>query len=224
MVILGISSATKVISAALVENGKLLSEITVSGKEAFTENLIQYIEKMVEECQKKIEGIAVVVGPGAYSGLRGGLATAKTLAQVKNIKLAAVSTLHALAYNLNGITGTIAAITDACQDDFNFALFRSNNNKIDRITEDMVLHFDRLTEVLGRIKGELHLTGAVEEIFAKVKELNPETKLVPARDNTVSGYNVALIGEELIKEGKLEDPLKLMPKYSHNPNIREFKA
>ncbi|MFA4967598.1 MAG: tRNA (adenosine(37)-N6)-threonylcarbamoyltransferase complex dimerization subunit type 1 TsaB [Candidatus Margulisiibacteriota bacterium] len=224
MVVLGISSATKIISAALVKDGKLLSEITVSGKEAFTENLILYIEKLVEESPEKIDGIAVAVGPGAYSGLRGGLACAKTLAQVRNLKLAAVSTLHALAYNLKDITGTIAAITDACRDDFNFALFRSNNNKIDRITDDMVLHFDRLTEVLGRVKGELHLTGTTEEIMAKVRELNPETKIVPARMNIVSGYNVALIGEDLIKEGKTEDPLKLIPKYSHTPNIREFKA
>jgi tRNA threonylcarbamoyladenosine biosynthesis protein TsaB len=223
MSILGISSATKIISVALAENKKLLAEITTSGKEAFTEDIILYIEKLVDESRSKIEGVAVTVGPGGYSGIRGGLACAKTLAQVKNLKLAAVSTLHALVYNLRDVTGTIAAITDACQDDFNFALFRSFEGNIERITDDLAIHFDRLTEVLGEVKGLLYITGATEEIFAKINGINPQTKIVATQLNIPSGFNVALIGEQLIKEGKTEDPLKLMPKYSHMPNIREFK-
>lgn len=224
MAILGISSATRVISVALSENGNLLAEVTLAGKRAVTEDIIIYVQKLVKESKAEIDGIAVTIGPGAYSGLRGGLACAKTLAQVKKIKLAAVSTLEALAYNLRDITETIAAITDARQDDFNFALFTSNNGKIERLTEDMVLHFDRLIEVLGKVTGTLHLVGNFEDIFSKIKEINPDTKIIASANNIPSGFNVALIGEQLIKEGKTEDPLKLTPKYSHSPNIREYKS
>jgi tRNA threonylcarbamoyladenosine biosynthesis protein TsaB len=224
MSILGISSATRTISVALAENQKLIAEITLSGRETVTEDIILYVEKLVLESRSKIDGVAVTVGPGGYSGLRGGLACAKTLAQVNNLKLAAVSTLHALAYSLRDVPGTIAAITDACRDDFNFALFRSNNGTIDRITDDLVLHFDKLTELFGQVKGVLYLTGTTDEIFAKVKEINPETRIIAAQMNIPSGHNVALIGEQLIKEGKTEDPLKLIPKYSHTPNVREFKT
>lgn len=222
MAVLGISSATKVISVGLAEGENLLAELTVSGKEAFTEDLILYIEKLVNESGAKIEGIAVTVGPGAYSSLRGGLATAKTLAQTLNVKLAAISTLHALAYNLRDIDGTIASITDACQKDYNLALFTSNRRKIERITEDLVIHFDRIMEVFSEVRGRLFLTGQVNGIYERMLELNPKSKIQQAQINIVSGYNVALIGGEYIKEGKVSDPLTLIPRYSHKPNIREF--
>jgi len=78
MAILGISSATKILSVGICENSNTLAELIVSGKESFTEDLIVYIEKLIEQAKVKITGIAVASGPGSYNGLRGGMATAKT--------------------------------------------------------------------------------------------------------------------------------------------------
>ncbi|HTY13121.1 MAG TPA: tRNA (adenosine(37)-N6)-threonylcarbamoyltransferase complex dimerization subunit type 1 TsaB [Candidatus Omnitrophota bacterium] len=224
MATLGISSATKTISVGLSADGRLLAELTVSGKQAFTEDLAVYVQKIVNESGAKIDGIAAISGPGAYSGLRGGLAFAKTFAQVNKVPLAAVSTLHALACNLIGSGCLIAAVTDAAQDDRNFALFRPRAGEAERLTGDLVVSIEKICSLLSRIKGEVGITGNCDDIMAKVAELNPGTKIRHDRLNVPSGFNVAAIGEKMIKEGKVSDPLKLAPTYSRNPVIKEFRT
>lgn len=200
MAVLGISSATKMISAGLAEEGKILAEISVSGKEAFTEDLMVFIDKLVKESGKKFEAVAVTQGPGAYAGLRGGLAVAKTLSQALKLPLVGVSTLEAIAYNLTDITCTAAVTTDARSDEYNFALFTSNGGIINRLTDDLVLTKERIADLLSRVKGILYLAGS-----------HPWAGLV------------AILGEKMLAEGRFDDPLKLAPRYSHMPNIREWK-
>jgi len=226
MAILGISSATKTISVGLAEDQKLLSELTLAGREAFTEDLILYIEKLVSESKTKLTGIAVVVGPGAYSGLRGGLATAKTLAQTLELKIAPVSTLEAIAYNLLDQQGTLIAITDATREDYNVALFTSYRGEISRLTEDLVLSTPRLIELLSAVTGTFYLAGQTEQIYAKVQAAHPETRIICAHPQSCHprGGLVALIGEKLIAKNETLSPFEILPKYSHQPNIREFKA
>ncbi|OGC05204.1 tRNA (adenosine(37)-N6)-threonylcarbamoyltransferase complex dimerization subunit type 1 TsaB [candidate division WOR-1 bacterium RIFOXYA12_FULL_43_27] len=192
MKILGISSATKTISVGLVDQDKLLAELTFSGLEAFTEDLIVYIKKIIDESGVKPECIAVTEGPGAYSGLRGGMATAKTLAQVMKIPVVGVSTLEAIAYNMIDVDGTVAAVTHAKSDDYNFALFGIANREIKRLTDDLLVSKDRLEKKLAHIK---------------------------RCDGLPRGSSVAFLAQGKEKV----DLLKLHPKYSHKPNIREYK-
>lgn len=188
---LGISSATKAISVGLVDGEKILAELTFSGKEAFTEDLIVYIKKIIGESGIKPECIAVTEGPGAYSGLRGGLATAKTLAQVLKLPVVGISTLEAIAYNMIDCDGTIAAVTHAKSEEYNFALFGIKNRKMKRLTEDMLVPKEKI------------------EKLANVKIC----------DGIPRGSSVAFLAEGKEKT----DLLKLHPKYSHKPNIREYK-
>ena len=176
MAVLGISSATKTISVGLAEEGKILAEISISGKEAFTEDLMVYIDKLITESGKKITSISVTQGPGAYAGLRGGLAVAKTLSQALNLPLVGVSTLEAVAYNLLDITCTLAAITDARGDEYNFALFTSHAGNINRLTADLVLSSERIVDLLSQVKGDLYLAGQTSGIYGLTVTLCwPET-------------------------------------------------
>lgn len=149
---LGISSATKTISVGLVDGSQILAELTFSGKEAFTENLIVYIKKIIEESKVKLDCIAVTDGPGSYSGLRGGMATAKTLAQVLKLPVVGVSTLETIAYNSIDTEGTVAAVTHAKRDEHNFALFGIKNRTIKRLTDDIIVPKDKLEKKLAHIK------------------------------------------------------------------------
>ena len=204
MKILGISTATKVTSVAVIDDEKVLAEYT-DGR-ARSEDVTVLLNRIFEETGldiKNIEGLCVATGPGSYSGLRGGLAAAKSLAQVLNVPLAGVSTLEAIAYNFKNTECTIAVVLDAVKDENNFALFTSDTNKVRRLTDDMVVPKARIEELLKQIKGKICVTG-------------PD-------NNFAYGKNVALIGLAKIKEGKTEDLLSLVPEYSHMPNIREYK-
>ncbi|MEE8637757.1 MAG: tRNA (adenosine(37)-N6)-threonylcarbamoyltransferase complex dimerization subunit type 1 TsaB [Candidatus Margulisiibacteriota bacterium] len=220
MPILGISSATKVISIGLIDEDKVLVETTLS--DIHSEKIMLYVKEAGIE-PRQIEGIAVAIGPGSYSGLRGGLAVAKSLAQTLKIPLVGVPTLEAIAYNLVDVEGSMAVILDAKADEYNFALFGASSGKLKRLTDDLVLKFDDLLNKLSKISGEIHLVGNTKG----VRDLG-----LGARDNFhfaedmhshPYGINVAKLGLLRIKAGKTDDPLKLVPKYSHKPNIREYK-
>lgn len=199
MHILGLSSATKVISIGLIDEDRVLIDQTVSDIHA--ELVIHYLKKAKIK-PEQIEGVAVAVGPGSYSGLRGGLAAAKTLAQILGVPLVGISTLEAIAYNLIDREGTIAVILDAKSDDFNFALFENTDGALKRKTEDLVLKLSDIEAQIAQIKGKVYrLDGS---------------KAHPL------GINVARLGLIKIKTGQIDDPLKLVPAYSHKPNIREY--
>jgi tRNA threonylcarbamoyladenosine biosynthesis protein TsaB len=229
MKILGISSATKVISIGLIDEEKVLVETTVSDLHA--EKIMLYVKEAGIE-PKQIEGVVVAVGPGSYAGLRGGLAVAKSLAQTLNVPLTGISTLEAIAYNLIDIEGTMAVILDAKADEYNFALFGASKGELKRLTDDLVLKFDHMMEKLSRISGEIYLAGNIKGIrepldFSRGKQgIGNRDNFHLAEDihSHPYGINVARLGLSKIKAGQIEDPLKLVPSYSHKPNIREFKS
>ena len=218
MRILGISSATKVISIGLVDEDKVLVETTVSDIRA--EKIILYVSEAGIK-PEQIEGVAVAQGPGSYSGLRGGLAAAKSLAQTLNVPLVGVSTLAAIAYNLVDIEGTMAVILDAKRDEYNFALFGAHQGELKRLSDDLVLPIDKIVQNLSKITGEIYLTGNLREVTGKLKGKN--FHFAEDMHSHPYGINVARLGLLKIKAGETEDPLKLTPKYSHKPNIREYK-
>ncbi|KPJ64597.1 hypothetical protein AMJ44_12540 [candidate division WOR-1 bacterium DG_54_3] len=218
MRILGISSATKVISIGLIDENNILVESTVSDIHA--ERIMFYVKEAGIE-PKQIEGVAVAVGPGSYAGLRGGLAVAKSLAQTLNIPLVGISTLEAIAYNLVDIEGTMAVILDAKADEYNFALFGASSGRLKKLTDDLVVKFDTLVDKLSKISGEIHLVGNLKDFKDKLKGQN--FHFAEDIHSHPYGINVARLGLQRIKAGETEDPLKLIPKYSHKPNIREFK-
>ncbi|MBU0573479.1 MAG: tRNA (adenosine(37)-N6)-threonylcarbamoyltransferase complex dimerization subunit type 1 TsaB [Candidatus Margulisiibacteriota bacterium] len=228
MAFLGITSATKVISVGLSENGIILAETTVADKQAFTEDLILHIDQIVgARPDAPIHGIAVVQGPGSYSGLRGGLSVAKTLAQTMELPLLGVSALEALANNLIDCDSTIAAMTNARRKEFNFAVFAARDRKIKRLTEDFVMESPQIIDKLSKIKGKITLVGEIVDIYEELKTVNPDTKIVVAEPANCypRGGIVGAMGERLFKEhGISEDILKMVPKYSHKPNIREWKG
>jgi len=217
MRILGISSATKIISLALVDEEKILFETTVS--EISSEKITFYLSA-AQIRPEQIEGIAVAAGPGSYSGLRGGLSIAKSMAQALNIPLIGVSTLEAMAYNLVDSEGTIAALLSARLDEYNFALFGASCGKLNRLTDDLVVKLDKLNQTLANIAGKIYLAGNT----ADLKLSGDNFHFAEEIHSHPYGINVARVGIIKMKSGKKDDLLSLTPRYSHQPNIREFKS
>jgi tRNA threonylcarbamoyladenosine biosynthesis protein TsaB len=216
MRILGLSGATKVISLGLIDDENLIAETTVS--DIHSEKIMFYVKEAGIE-PSQIEGVAVASGPGSYSGLRGSLAAAKSLAQTLNVPLTGVSTLEAIAYNLIDSEGTIMVVLDARADEYNCALFGASQGKLKRLTADVMMKLAALKERVAGISGEIWLTGNTKEL----RELKGSNfHFAEEVHGHPYGTNVARIGLEKIKAGKIDDPLKLLPLYSHQPNIREF--
>ncbi len=101
MIVLGIETATQGCGAALTRDGQLICEYRSQLKNAHERVLAPAIEHLVQDANiqmAEIAGIAVSIGPGSFTGLRIGLATAKGIAYATERPIVAVPTLEALAH------------------------------------------------------------------------------------------------------------------------------
>ena len=114
--ILAIDSSGLVASAAVVCGDELIAEYTINYQKTHSQTLLPMldeIKKMVELDLESIDAIAVAAGPGSFTGLRIGSATAKGLGLALNKPLIGVPTVDGLAYNLYGTEKLICPIMDA---------------------------------------------------------------------------------------------------------------
>ena len=102
MSILSIDTSSQVSSVAVLSAERVAAEISMQGALTHSETLMPHIEtalRMARVEQSELEGIAVSIGPGSFTGLRIGLASAKMMAYALHIPLIAVPTLEALAHH-----------------------------------------------------------------------------------------------------------------------------
>lgn len=160
MRILGIDTAIPRASVALIEDGRLLLEETQpaaanNGGGSFgrhAEVLVPLIQSLLERAQVDLgdlTALAVSIGPGSFTGLRIGLATAKGIAYSSNLPLLGVSTLHANAARIRGFDGFVGSLIDARKGEVYAALFHSTPSKIERLTPDSVLPFESAIDLIG---------------------------------------------------------------------------
>ncbi|MCR5324911.1 MAG: tRNA (adenosine(37)-N6)-threonylcarbamoyltransferase complex dimerization subunit type 1 TsaB [Lachnospiraceae bacterium] len=110
MLILGIESSSLVASAAVLSEEKLIAEYTVNNAMTHSQTLMPMIDSVMKSAGKEpeeLDAIAISRGPGSFTGLRIGSATAKGMGLALNKPLVEVPTLAAMAYNLYGITDRI---------------------------------------------------------------------------------------------------------------------
>lgn len=215
---LGLSSATDIISLGLIDDDRLLVEATLA--DLRSEKIVFYLEEAGIK-PDQMAGVAVTTGPGSYSGLRGGLATAKTLAQTLSIPLVGVSTLETIAYNLVNLTGTLAVFMSTRLDEYCTALFVVRGGRLERLTADFILTESKLAAKLGQVSGDIHLVG--RSCLLREKLTGDNYHWAEEVQGQPYGVNVARLGLLKYQTGKVDDPLQLVPHYSHLPNIREYK-
>ena len=141
--ILAIETATDVCGAALVDNGKVIAQRAIDEKFIHSEKLLPMIDEVLREgsiTAKRLDSIAVSIGPGSFTGLRIGLSTAKGLALSLGISLIVVPTLDALANAFFRSQKKISAnfvcpMIDAKRDEAFFCLYRIDNTGVHRESE-----------------------------------------------------------------------------------------
>lgn len=116
MKILALDSSGLVASVAVVEDDNLLGEYTINYKKTHSQTLLPMLDevaKMIELDLNTVDVIAVSAGPGSFTGLRIGSATAKGLALALHKKIVSVPTVDALAYNLWNSPSLVCPLMDA---------------------------------------------------------------------------------------------------------------
>ncbi len=127
MLVLGIETATMTGGVALASDERVISEYTLNVRTTHTARLMPALDQVLRDSsvdKREIDGIAISIGPGSFTGLRIGMATAKGLALGLDIPLLGVPTLDALAYNIPFAMYQICTILDAKKKEIYYSLFR----------------------------------------------------------------------------------------------------
>ena len=149
MNILAIESSGNVASVAIVNEKEVLAEFTTNHKKTHSVTLmplVSYMMDMVEMSMTDIDHIAVSVGPGSFTGLRIGAATAKAIAHGSGKTIIAVPTLDALAYNAFMENTIIVPVMDARRSEVYACIYLCENGKLNALTPYLAESFTGLTD------------------------------------------------------------------------------
>jgi tRNA threonylcarbamoyladenosine biosynthesis protein TsaB len=191
--ILSIETATTNCSVSLSKDGEtLLLKEDNSNNYSHAERLHVFIDETLREAnieRSELEAIAVSKGPGSYTGLRIGVSAAKGLCYALDIPLISVSTLEALAYQVNVDNGVIVPMLDARRMEVYSAIYSSNLKQV-RDIEAQILDESSFTQELS--KGKVYFIGnGVEKTKALLKHENAffiEGKLPSANQMSALAY------------------------------------
>lgn len=149
MKVLAIDTSSNVASVALMDEQKLICEYTINHKKTHSQKLMPIIKELVESCEIDVSDIdlfGVSVGPGSFTGLRIGTATAKALAHSWNKPIIGINTLYALAYGAPYFDGIICPIIDAKNNQVYTGKFCWKNNLLEQIGEYCAVNINKLIE------------------------------------------------------------------------------
>ncbi len=140
MIILAISTSSSNASVALLENDTCIKELNIINEKTHSEKLMPLIDELFSVTGLTLSEVSLIAcdnGPGSFTGLRIGIATAKALAEVKKIPVIGISSLNALSYNVAN-SEYVASLIDARNNQVYCAIFDSNHNLIsDYIADDI---------------------------------------------------------------------------------------
>ncbi len=217
MSILAIDTSTQVSSVAVVSDGKLAAELTMQAKLTHSETLLPHIEEvlgMANQKKEELEGIAVSLGPGSFTGLRIGLATAKAMAYALQLPIVGVPTLRALAWHFPVEGFQLLPMIDAQKGNVYVERYMWEHGKLLRKTEVQVLPVEEVIRRTEELPGTVVLMGDVISKRIEGKQTLPmHVMLAPLHLRMPRAANVALCGLELLKEGKTGNVMDMEPVY-----------
>ena len=220
MKILAVDTTASPVSAALMDDGRLLGEIFLNIHTTHSQTLMPAISSLLSNTGVKADEIdifAVNSGPGSFTGVRIGVASVKGMAMPFEKPCAGVSTLDAMAYGVP-FEGIVCAVMDArCSQVYN-AVFRTGEGSPERLTPDRAVSIDELRQELEGYDEKVWLVGDGAELCYSVfgKEL-AHVRIAPENLRFQRAYGTAAAALEMAAQGRLCSPAELMPHYLRLP-------
>ncbi len=217
MRILGIESSSLVASVAIVEDETTMAEYTVNFKKTHSQTLLPMIDEMVKLLEidlSTVDAIAVSGGPGSFTGLRIGSATAKGLGLALHKPLIHVPTLDATAYNLYGTEALICPIMDARRNQVYTGIYRFRES-FEIVHGQDAMDIDELIGILNSMGEPVIFLGDGVPVFrSRIEEtLTVKALFAPAHVNRQRASAVAALGAVYFKESKTETAMEHKPDY-----------
>lgn len=218
MRILGIESASLTASVAVITDDQMTAEYTMTHKKTHSQTLLPMIQEIVDMAEidlKSIDAIAVSAGPGSFTGLRIGSATAKGLAMALKLPIVSVPTVDAMAYQCWRADCLICPIMDARRGQVYTGIYEFNDGIFQVYLEQTAMEIERLMEQLNQMSRTVLFLGDGVAVYKEnIKKLaTVKVEFAPAFMGRQRAGAVATLGMKYFKEGIYEDASIHTPVY-----------
>lgn len=218
MKLLALDSSGLVASVAIVTEDTLLAEYTVNFKKTHSQTLLPMLEeivKMVELDLSQVNAIAVAAGPGSFTGLRIGSATAKGLGLAMEKPIVAVPTLEGLAYNLCGTDKLVCPMMDARRNQVYTGLYEFDNNELKIVREQTAVAVNEILEEINRLGKEVIFLGDGTAVYKEIIEavIKVPYAYAPVHMNRQRAGAVGALGLRYFQRNQIQNAEEHEPVY-----------
>jgi len=223
MKILGIDTSTMMGAVGIVDGMEPVAELRTNISVTHSERLMLHIDGLLKSAMMSlsdIDGFAVSLGPGSFTGLRIGLAAVKGLAYATGKPVAGVGTLDVLADNLPFCAYQVCPALDARKKMVYAAVYSQPGAERITVLEPSVMSPDELASL---VTAKTVFTGEGAKVYRDLLagRLGDMAVFAPAIYGYPTGTAVALRGHEEIEAGRASDPSTLLPLYIRKPDVEE---
>ena len=214
MKILSIDSTANTSTVALLENDKLLGIYTANTKNTHSETLLPMVKHLLSTLNvsiQQIDAYAVSNGPGSFTGVRIGVATVKGLAFGKDKKCVEVSTIEALAENLEGFNGIVCPIMNARRGQVYTGAFLNGN----RIIDDTCMMLCDLIPMLEKYNEPIYFVGDGYSLIENMQISN--LKVTPEMLRYQNAFSVGKIAYRRLQDELYTTDKALSVEYLRKP-------
>ena len=227
MKILALDSSGLVASVAVTEDDILIAEYTIQYKKTHSQTLVPMMDEirgMIDLDMETVDAIAVAAGPGSFTGLRIGSATAKGLALALGKPIIPVPTVEGLAYQMYGTDALVCPIMDARRNQVYTGIYRfvfsekkgkESGWTMETIRERCAVPFEEIAGQLNELSEKVVFIGDGIPVFREqMKELLkvPYTE-APAHRNRQSAACIAALGSIYYAQGRIQSGAEHAPEY-----------
>lgn len=222
MLTLGIDTATRVCAVSLCRDEEVLAAYEINMGLTHSEGLVPQLKQLFERTgvhKRELELISVSMGPGSFTGLRIGLATAEAMAYALHVPIIGVSTLEALAYSLP-VPGLLTApVLDAQKGNYYLSVYAWQEEELKELRPVEVVAGKDVGAILAAYDKQVIVMGEAEKL---VDKLSGHVTLATLRVRMPKAAAVALLGEAKYLSGERGDVFAMEPFYIRKSEAEEL--
>lgn len=218
MKILAIDSSSVVATVAITDEEKIIAEYSVNHKKTHSQTLLPMIDEIVKMAEiniDELDAIAVSGGPGSFTGLRIGSATAKGIAFAIKKPIIHIPTIDGLAYNMYGTNRIVCPIMDARRNQVYTGLYRFENDEFITIEAQSQKDIMDVIKSVNEIGKSVVFLGDGTSIYKEIitKNINVDCQFAPIHMNMQRASSVAALAVKYYNEGKVIESSEHKPDY-----------
>lgn len=218
MRLLAIDTSSAVASAAILEDNKLVAEYILNNKKTHSQKIMPMVEELMRDSELEVSDIdifAAAYGPGSFTGLRIGVATAKALAHAVKKPMVEVSTLEGIAYNALYSSCLLCPIMDARRSQVYNAVYRNDGEVLKEVVAPRAISLEECVNEL-KLQNEkvLFMGDGVAVHMETIKEMMGEQAMFakpPFLNQRAS--SIAQIAYAKAQKGSVVSYLEFAPFY-----------